>query len=300
MAVLPVHRAIADAMSDSAKLGQAVAKGSSQTFQLPQTSPDGQTMTLFPGTGKDMAIGTSQLFPESANGQPSDFTSLYGNDNGTVAAGFNAQSVLNAEASRTGQAYQTLAHSANRSHPDLSNDPIWKTTDYVMDNYSLFAKTFADCTSITSYHDSQFDAKLHDYKTCVRGPKPPSSCTYVHNWEVAPMVEPVSGPTKVEKCGEGCIDVWVGQIGDNYWNAACAFFEASSVYNVVSPDAITDAKLEAVYWDDYIQVFVDGHNVFDTHPNIFHCDAHPPNLRFVLFPFTDVTGLLKTKGHSTP
>ena len=113
------------------------------------------------------------------------------------------------------------------------------------------------------------------------------------------MVEPVSGPTKVEKCGEGCIDVWVGQIGDNYWNAACAFFEASSVYNVVSPDAITDAKLEAVYWDDYIQVFVDGHNVFDTHPNIFHCDAHPPNLRFVLFPFTDVTGLLKTKGQHT-
>ena len=118
-------------------------------------------------------------------------------------------------------------------------------------------------------------------------------------WEVAPMVEPVSGPTKVEKCGEGCIDVWVRQIGDNYWNAACAFFEASSVYNVVSPEAITDAKLEAVYWDDYIQVFVDGSNVFDTHPNIFQCDAHPPNLRFVLFPFTDVTSLLKSKGQHT-
>ena len=93
--------------------------------------------------------------------------------------------------------------------------------------------------------------------------------------------------------------MWVGQIGDYYWKAACGFFEASSVYNVVSPDAITDAKLEAVYWDDYIQVFVDGNDVFDTRPNIFHCDAHPPNLRFVLFPFTDVTGLLKSKGRHT-
>ena len=65
------------------------------------------------------------------------------------------------------------------------------------------------------------------------------------------------------------------EIGDNYWQAACAFFEASSVYNVVSPDAITDAKLEAVYRDDYIQVFVDGNNVFDTYPNLFQCDAHP-------------------------
>jgi len=80
------------------------------------------------------------------------------------------------------------------------------------------------------------------------------------------MVEPVSGPTKVEKCGVVCVDVWVGQIGDNYWRASCAFFEASSVYSVVSPDAITDARLEAVYWNDYIQVFVDGNNVFDAHP----------------------------------
>jgi hypothetical protein len=54
-----------------------------------------------------------------------------------------------------------------------------------------------------------------------------------------------------------------------------------------------------VYWDDYIQVFVGGHNVFDTRPNIFHCDAHPPNLRFVLFPFTDVTSLLKSQGQHT-
>ena len=88
----------------------------------------------------------------------------------------------------------------------------------------------------------------------------------------------------------------MGQIGDNYWSGNCAFYEGSSVYNVVSPDAITDAKLEAVYWDDYIQVFVDGNNVFDTYPNLFQCDAHPPNHQFVMFPFTDVTGLIKSKG----
>ena len=113
------------------------------------------------------------------------------------------------------------------------------------------------------------------------------------------MVEPVSGPTKVEKCGEGCIDVWVGQIGDNYWKASCAFFEAAVSFNVVSPNAVTEAKLEEVYWDDYIQVYVDGDAVFDTRPNLSRCDAHPPNNHFVLYPFTDVTAKLRPQGQHT-
>jgi conjugal transfer mating pair stabilization protein TraN len=181
----PVYRAVADAMQDSAKLGQAAARKSIQDFPLPAVSEDGQTLTLFPGTGQDLDIPAQALFPDSGNGQASTFTNLYGDNANAVSAGLGAQTTLKTEANPTGEAYRTLVKAANRSHPDLTNDPVWGSTDYVMANHDLFAKDFADCTSTTVFKDTNFSARLPDYKTCMRGPNPPPNCTANRQYTVS-------------------------------------------------------------------------------------------------------------------
>jgi conjugal transfer mating pair stabilization protein TraN len=90
--------------------------------------------------------------------------------------------------SNTGEAYRTLVKSANRSHPDLQNDPVWNASDFVFDNFDFFAKNFADCSSTTTYSDSSFDAKVPDYKTCMRGPTPVTSCSATRSFEVSSQI----------------------------------------------------------------------------------------------------------------
>lgn len=171
-----VQQAVADAMQDSARLGQEAAKQSIAKFPLPAVDPGGDTLTLFPGTAQSLAIPTQELFPGTGSGSSSTFTDLYGQDAAAVSAGLDAQSSLKSESSSTGEAYRTLIHSTRRSHPDLSTDPVWGATDYVFDHYDLFAKSFADCSTTTEFRDGSFSARLPDYRTCVRGPSPPPSC----------------------------------------------------------------------------------------------------------------------------
>ncbi|HVP13677.1 MAG TPA: conjugal transfer mating pair stabilization protein TraN [Phycisphaerae bacterium] len=172
-----LQQAVADAMQDSARLGQAAARQSLSKLPLPSVNPSGDTLTLFPGTSQSLDIPVQELFPGAGSGSSSSFTDLYGRDAAAVSAGLAAQSNLKTESSSTGEAYRTLIKSSNRSHPDLSNDPVWGATDYVVGNYALFAQSFADCTSTTVFKDSQFSARLPDYKTCIRGPDPPPNCT---------------------------------------------------------------------------------------------------------------------------
>ncbi|HVO72064.1 MAG TPA: conjugal transfer mating pair stabilization protein TraN, partial [Aggregatilineaceae bacterium] len=258
----PLQRAVADAMQDSARLGQAAAKQSVQSFPLPSVSPDGSTLTLFPGTGKELSIDTQQLFPDSGNGQASTFTQLYGDNAASVAAGLSAQTTLETESSHTGEAYRTLIHAANRSHPDLSNDPVWGSTDYVMANHDLFAKTFADCTSNTVFSEAHFSARSPDYRTCVRGPNVPSQCTATHDLVVEPVIVPDAGETKISSCGEGCADIWVGKVGDNYWCSGCGVFTSTSRYLVKHPEAILSAQILDTYWDDYIRIHLNGQQIW--------------------------------------
>lgn len=90
-------------------------------------------------------------------------------------------------------------------------------------------------------------------------------CTITHGYDVA-LVETVDGAGLLEPCGAGCADLWVGQIGDNYWSGNCAIFEQEARINVFSPTAIKSAILERALWDDYMQIYLNGAMVW-TGPN---------------------------------
>lgn len=80
------------------------------------------------------------------------------------------------------------------------------------------------------------------------------------------VVRPRSNYARLETCGEGCLDVWIGRSGDNYWSGNCAVFEERVGLEVVNPAAIRSATLTYAKWDDYMQLLVDGVKVWESSP----------------------------------
>ncbi len=60
----------------------------------------------------------------------------------------------------------------------------------------------------------------------------------------------------IKPCGDDCIQLWIGKVGDNYWSGWCSVYEESTQVRVDNPDAIISATLEYAKWDDYMQVLV--------------------------------------------
>jgi hypothetical protein len=93
----------------------------------------------------------------------------------------------------------------------------------------------------------------------------PSECDITHDYDIA-FIQTLDGAGLLEPCGDGCADLWVGQIGDNYWSGDCAIFEQDARIDVLAAGAITSATLERALWDDYMQIYLNGAMVW-TGPN---------------------------------
>ncbi len=156
-----------DAIQDAARQGQDAGTQVRQAITLPAVNAQG-TLTLFPNTPGALSIQPNALFPDSGGGSAGDFKALFGNDAGIAGATSQAQGVLRGEASLTGEAYRAIEGGANRAHPDLSNDPIWGSTDQTMNALDTLAQTFADCAVTTTTQPGSFQAHVPDYRTCER------------------------------------------------------------------------------------------------------------------------------------
>ena len=102
-----------------------------------------------------------------------------------------------------------------------------------------------DCDGLVDCEDEQ------DCGACAM------QCTITHSYE-ASFIETLDGAGLLEPCGVGCADLWVGQIGDNYWSGNCSIYEQDALINVSSPTAIKSAILERAKWDDYMQIYLNG------------------------------------------
>jgi conjugal transfer mating pair stabilization protein TraN len=251
--------AIQAAGRDGQQLGQQVLGG----FAFPVDTGTG-TLTLNPGTTQESAISIGTLFPDtnSASTTTSDFADLYGNNPGTIAAGLDAQITLNGETSFTGEAYRTLIDNAHQSHPDLHADPIWQNGDQVFSNFTPWAQSFSDCTTTTTQTDTQQSVRVPDYQLCLRQPTVPQSCTATHQVHVEPLIRFVNGDGGFSSCGPGCMDLYVGRVGDDYWESDCGLFTWQVKYEVLHPEAITSATLEYVKYDDHTRVYYDNQLIY--------------------------------------
>lgn len=80
------------------------------------------------------------------------------------------------------------------------------------------------------------------------------------------VVRALDGTGTVQSCGEGCIDVYLGRVGDNYICDSCTHVvEQYFKLAVDMPEYIQAAYLMEAQWDDHIQVQIGGQTVYQSH-----------------------------------
>ena len=261
LAWTPFGIAWADALQAAGNSGQQTGQQIVGGFQFPMPG-NNNTLILNPNTPQQSSINLNTLFPDAQNNNNPNLNNLYGDNPATMNAGLNAQTTLNTENIVAGDAYRTLINNAHQSHPDLQHDPLWRSGDQVFANYTPWAQSFSDCSSTTTQTTVNRPVPVPDYQLCLRQPTIPQYCTATHSVALEPLLRFAGGDGGFSSCGPGCMDLYIGQQGDNYWSGNCATFSSSASYTVLHPEAIISATLEEVDYDDYTRVFFAGNLLF--------------------------------------
>ena len=208
---------------------------------------------------------------EMTGQQESDYipsrVDTFGNDSATLIAGQQAQDTYNSKTKETAttageKAYLVVKDSFSRQKPDLTNDPMWENTDNVFENLSKIAEDFAECKVEKKLVSTGKDYHVPKYETCEKLPALEESFVIGHTYDVG-ILRHKSGPLNLKSCGEGCTQVWIGTVGDNYWSGHCKIYEENMEVEVIQPDKISYAKLDRSKFDDYHQVYLNDRKIYN-------------------------------------
>jgi hypothetical protein len=102
----------------------------------------------------------------------------------------------------------------------------------------------------------------------ARGDLRDFECTVRRDVEVTEMalidvIEPMEGVGQVLSCGDRCLQVVFGRLGDNYLSGWCTVYEMAQTFRVKRPEYVRSATLVRAVWDDYMRIWVAGRKVFD-------------------------------------
>ena len=154
-----------------------------------------------------------------------------------------------------GHAYAVVMDLANKEKPDLSSDPVLDTTKDLMDRIVEVAAGLGTCETDKQIVDSTTVVHMPDYEQCTQVLDRSGTCKIIHSYE-AGVIRHYDGPYNLSNCGDGCTQLWIGKVGDNYWSGTCKVYEEWTQVYVPNPTAVTKAILEYAKWDDYMQVYV--------------------------------------------
>lgn len=131
----------------------------------------------------------------------------------------------------------------------------------------------------------------------------PSLMPWYMDREVTPeeilVLSGAGGSGSTASCGEGCLYLYLGQVGDNYWSGNCAIHESNVSLDIKRPDLITSATLEFAKWDDYMQVWIGGSLIWSGPNSNFPPEtagACELGTSWETAPNQDVTSFFKAKG----
>lgn len=272
ISVLPLHsyageKTLPELGREAQVLGQEIADGlNGQAGQVQNgtLSFPGQfdinVNDLFPGTSSSNKDPESYYFPESAWPDVDGLQDIYDSsrsmdDYGSAARGPLWQDANSADPSVMGGAYKVLLDAANRSRPDFTNDPVLNLSRKTYEDIDIIAAGFGDCSAETIISQNTTSTHVPEYERCQRMVDRSGDCEIFHDYD-ASVVKHYDGPFNLKGCGEGCVELWIGRIGDNYWAGNCTIYEEFTRIQVVNPEAILSATLEYAKWDDYMQVWV--------------------------------------------
>lgn len=155
---------------------------------MPGTSEPLSINDLYPGTSAENQKPNSFYFPEGYEQDGAKYESVYNSGSGMDNAGSNAQGILWNDANQAnpsslqGSAYKIILDTANRSRPDMRNDPMFESTREVLSNMDDWREKFGDCTSETKFTEVGMPTHVPDYETCERLFKPKfTDCQLKHD-----------------------------------------------------------------------------------------------------------------------
>lgn len=213
--------------------------------------------------GNGASIDMNTVYPQSqtSSSSMSELEGVYGNELDTIKMGNNANYVLSTENSLTGDAYRTVKDSSQRTSVDLSKDPIFNTQMDVYANLNEYKEILGDCSKTIKTEIVDKKNHIPDYKQCSRVTDASGTSTLIHNYD-AGLIEYMSGDPNIQSCGEGCLYLWVGTVGDNYLSGWCTVYEQVIKYRVLSKQAVISAHLDYIQWDDYAEVYLNDERIW--------------------------------------
>ena len=192
-----------------------------------------RTSPAYNSNGDLMLNGEVLMTTKELTGQKDDDylpagTDTYGSDSQTLIQGQAAQAkydekTLETATSSGERAYHIVKQSFSTQKPDLTNDPMWENTDNVLENLTDIAEEFASCEFSTELVSTGKSYHVPKYETCERLPAVEDNFTVGHDYEVG-VIKHLSGPVNLQSCGTGCLRMWIGTVGDNYWGGWCTIY----------------------------------------------------------------------------
>lgn len=275
IAVVPVHVAWLSATGVALMLapfrviaqttpppGAAEGQALGQSLLTPPAS-DGSTI-YYQGSNGVETISTSDLF--QAGGSQDDVQAMedaFENGSAANALAASVQARLGSEQSQQANAYETVVSSSlTQAHPDLSNDPVVTQSQSLLDGSDpIFSTFFTGCTSTTTPVNTGKSVHVPDLHWCDDVIVPSEDCKITHNYD-AGLIKLEGGSGTIQSCGDGCLDLIVGQAGNDYWHGDCTIFEQTLSLELENAPAIISATLAEVHWDDYMQLYVAGQEIW--------------------------------------
>lgn len=181
-----------------------------------------------------------------------------GDDEAGTSRGEDAREALFGDGdSIEGQVHGLLVEEGNRVNPDAAAlEGVLAVADQVIGNIDSISAGFADCSADTYFQDVTNTKHLPQYVECEQVLDRSSACTLVHSYR-AGVIRYLDGPYNIASCGEGCTEIWLGKVGNNYIpGGSCSLHEEEILFKVINPDAIIRAELDYAAYDDQMQVWI--------------------------------------------
>lgn len=251
---------------------QKFIQGTKPDESAKSISLQGNTATVKLPNGTTASFDQKEMAPSDAPAgselqiSTTDLNRLLGmHENGAAMddAGSSEKKDLYQDASKDepstveGNAYKTILDSYNKfqSMPSMVDDAIFDASRETFENLKEIAQGFADCSADTKINEITNKKHVPELHSCTKVLDRSGTCKLTHYYQ-AGVIAHYDGPYNLSPCGEGCMDLWIGKVGDNYWSGWCTVYEASTQVQMLNPKAVKKAVLEYAKWDDYMQVWI--------------------------------------------
>ena len=237
-------------------------------------SMDGSSVKIPLGNGKSQTIDQSEFSPETLGNShygygssASEIDALRGiydeasemDSQGAAAKkDLYADSLQDDPSTLEGNVYKVLTHMYYEiERPDMSDDSMFDTTNDILGNLEDIVAGLGDCSADTVLNEVTSKKHIPDYRTCNKVLDRSGTCTLKHHYS-AGILEYVDGTSyNVDSCGQGCVDIWLGKVGNNYLpGGSCSLYEYELIFRILSPESIIRAELDYAAYDDQMQVWI--------------------------------------------